>query len=220
MESQANGETPKRSGLHKSEVVESAIVLTIVSAICYAIGDLVHLRDSKQLGIPSRLLPEVATESTILIGALHLLVLILVGLLVWFVVLLLIRFLPRDTVTALWQNLKVILARHPRFYPVLGSILFASLVLITIYWLPLSYTESYEDARLPDLIEIKTSEKVSVGDPRNLKYVSHRDGWVVLKRLGRKEFVVLKEEDVPMLVLAKPRENRVSDTVKAAVVHD
>ena len=196
-----HGKSP--AGADVRRLVDSAFVLAILSACCYAVGRLVNLRDAGQLGIPSHLLPVIPPETTLLIGALHLLVLTLAVLFFYVFSLLLLKLVPAKIVRSFGLGLQTVFARHPRLYPLLGVIFVVSVLFITVFWLPLSYTSYYDDRHLPDVVVIGLKDNQLLKDKANLKYLGSSDDLFVLKRSRKKEFIVLRREDLTLMVLSR-----------------
>ena len=55
-----------------SPIVDSALVLAMISAVCYVAGFLIELREASELGLPLHLLPESSIQSIVLSGSIYL----------------------------------------------------------------------------------------------------------------------------------------------------
>jgi hypothetical protein len=194
---------PPRSAatpIHRS-IIDSALVLAVLYAICYAVGHLVEIRDSSELGIPHHLLPELQMQSIVLTGALHLLLMI-VGLLFLYLVLLLVsRVIPAGIKLNARNYIKEAVKRHPITYALVGALAIIAAILVSAFGMPLSNSWRYDDQHLPRVIAVHIRPEQPRLETAGLLYLCHRDGYVVLKRTGKKEYVVIKADDVASLVL-------------------
>lgn len=178
----------------QASIVDSALVLAIVSAVCYVVGFLVDLRDARALGLPRHLLPEYSIQAQVLSGGVALLSLAAILLLVFLGAHLLGKLLPDQFKDRFHNSVVSAIAKHPRIYTFIGVILLASaLVILPLRFVPVR--PSYVDAALPRVQNIHPQPKTWDGDEETL-YLCTRGEFIILKRKGKRSFVVLKTDSV------------------------
>lgn len=177
-----------------ASIVDSALVVAVVSAVCYVVGFLVDLRDARALGLPRHLLPEYSIQAQVLSGGIALLSIAAILLLVFLMALLLRRLLPVQFTNRIHEPVVSAIAKHPRIYCVIGLILLASaLVILPLRIIPVR--PSYIDAALPRVQSIKPTPKNWDQNEETL-YLCTRGEFIILKRKGKRSFMVLKRDAV------------------------
>lgn len=183
-----------------SRIVDSAFLLAIISSACYVVGFLIELGDKRALGLPAHLLPEYSIQSTLVCGGVHLLFAATVVLLFVLMGFLVARSLPQTVRGRIAHRAKAAYASHPKIWKAVGLVILGSSLTI----IPLNFgsiRSSYTDEAMSRVISIEP-QLPEASNNDNLLYLSTRDGFIILKRSGRKSFLILKKDDVKRIEIA------------------
>lgn len=190
----------QRQSNRYSPIVDSALVLAMISAVCYVAGFLIELRDAYALGLPPHLLPESSIQSIVLSGGVHLFFATMVALLFVLMGFLVATRLPQIVRHRIAHRATTVFDSHPKICVAVGLVILGSgLIIIPSRFVPMRF--SYTDEAMPRVISIHPQlPETSSND--NLLYLSTRDGLIILKRSGRKSFVILKKDEVKRIEIA------------------
>ena len=183
--------------------VTPAIVIGVVSAVCYASGYLVKVHDAAKVGIPLHLLPDRGVQATILTGAAYTLLLSVALTLVLLLGLLISRCVPEKRRSFANQWIKTKFYQHKNIYSLIGLLLIcAAFLFIPIEWG--MGPSSYSDDSLSDVLalELKNGPGSNLGE---FKYLSRIDDMIVLKRKGTNQFLLLNITELRFIQIAKPK---------------
>jgi hypothetical protein len=184
------------------KILDSALIVGIFSAFCYALGFLVELRDAREIGLPHHLLPESSAQATILIGATHLILLAAVCLIGYALVLVLLRFIPQKWRSAISGYIVKRFEAHRVFSIVICIVVVGTLFTIIATEAPLS-PSAYTEAPLPTIVKLQLKHPNHVPQGK-LEYLSHRDHLIVLKHKDKREFVILNDDELESMELVLP----------------
>jgi hypothetical protein len=195
---------PEHSPL-RDTLLDTAFLLAGISAVCLAFGHMVVLRDARILGLPHQLLPELSVQTVAVIGGIYIFVAGLCLLLLYFLALLVLKAVGESWRERQAAAMRARLLRHPRLYPLLGTLAVVGTVFAFVWNVPVGKRWRYHDEQLP---AVKTLQLKQAPAPESeLLYLGRRDDLYVFKQKGRSEFLVVRVEDVTRLELVgKPED--------------
>jgi hypothetical protein len=100
---------------HRWRLLDSALLIAILSGICYVLGFIAQVRNAWQYGIPRPLLPDLQLEYTLTIGGPYLL-LILIIFIIFYLFVIVFRWLMPKTVSSVSKTLVGWYDENPYFY--------------------------------------------------------------------------------------------------------
>jgi hypothetical protein len=183
------------------ELVNSAFVLAVAAAVCYWTGYLIQTQDAERLRLPRDLLPESPKESLIVLGAALLVVLLGLSLSLYAIGALVLGRLPASWREATQKRYEATVRAHPTFYLAFGVFVVLALVGIVAVRVPLAWSWRYEDDNLPAVVNLQLKGAKVNPEGSQLRLLSRRNGWVVLKYHGAKRYLVVREDEVLCLGL-------------------
>lgn len=193
-------------------IVDSALILAMFSAACYIMGQASQIGTARRVGLPYAMMPPVGPEEHILVGGTYLVLIAAVGLLLYFTAVLLIarvRFVQKLAVPIL-QGVRLRVTQHPRVYFLLACLVGAT----ATYTLPLSLPLMPRSEDGPSVFGAGrvASDVVALGlmspddhvRERRLRYLWQGHGVIVLQDKKSREVLVLKEQEVWLMIVAAP----------------
>ncbi len=184
-----------------TRIIDSALCVTAAAAIAYAVGYAVENRDANSIGIPRSFLAHPNVEQTILLGAGVLLVVLLCAAGIYAGATAIWERLPLRISSRLRDQFSAGFRKHQLFYRAVLILAALSALHVSAQYLPVAKS-MWHDSRLPDVKVLKTKSNTSLDD-RNLRLVTRRDGIILLCDITSRELVVLREDDISLLVLGR-----------------
>jgi len=182
-------------------LADSALMVAAFGGLLYLIGYQVQRGDAISLGIPMHLLPEASTESILTDGFLTGVLFLGFLLLVYLLLLLVLRCLPQSSNAAVGQYFRTAVSKHPRFYTLFGFFCAVAIMSIVANRIPVRSIWASFDRPLPKVSLLKLKDGRAAPDIGELRFLSRRDGWIILKRVGKNEYLLLREDNVESLSL-------------------
>lgn len=181
-------------------LVDSALIVAVLSGACYIVGYGGYVRDVRKFGLPAHLLPQPQVESLMLAGAadLWLLAAIVIAL---SAILAFCVTKSRRFVNALeWYRARF--EQSKRLYTGLVVVIVTGLVFGYPYWAPLQESALADDFLLRVAhLQLKDAAFEYSG---SVRYVTRNSGVVVLKETKSGNFIILNENDIRVLEI-EPR---------------
>lgn len=192
-------------------VLDSALIIAAVSAACYIMGHAARLGTSRRLRVPVMLMPDVGPEIFVLVGGIYLVMLAAVGLLGYFV-----YVLVDKRTTALRRMIGPVLLsfsershQHPRTYFLLAALASLSLMYSVPMLLPFTPRSAggpsaFGGRDASDVVKLALVNPEADLIGRTLRYLWRQGGFVVLQDKQSGELVLVAEGQVRVLMLAAP----------------
>ena len=185
---------------NKFKSLDSALAIGFFTALSYAVGYNEQLNDARRFHVPHDLLPNASFNETILSGFLLIFIISLLLAFACAVLVLISKLIPVKLLEKTKQDFIRRYHRHKSSYTVLFI-----LTVGTLLWHfsanPFFTSSKYLDINLPKVSELEFTDSTNKLH-ENLEYFSRTDGWVVLKRPGKAEFILLKEDKISRLTLS------------------
>ncbi len=190
------------------KILDSALILALISAVCYMMGHAAHLGMSRRLKVPLHLMPSVAPETYILVGGLYLVFVGAIVLLIYFLWFLLCKHV-RSVRTRFAPELMGIRARakkYPKIYFLLACLAGATVFYSFPLMLPFTPQEAGGPAAFggrtgADVIELKLKEPDAAICNRDYRYLWDLTDIVVLQDKKNRDFVLIRKDEIRIMVL-------------------
>ena len=185
-------------------LLDSALFIAVITAVCYVLGFLAHMRTGWTYGIPWHLLPDPPLHQTLVFGGIYLLIYAAIGLFVILLYLYLERRIARIKVVRTYFEDRF--AKHRFVFST-----FLVVISSTILFLVPLYLESpfgrgiLQSKTLPKVIELKATNNAAPKDPTSWHYISHKDGLIILGNTSEKRYALINEDEVQSLVIEIPK---------------
>lgn len=200
-----------RKRLGSLSVLDSALIVAMFSGVCYVMGHAAQLGAARRMGVPMYLMPHVGPETVIFIGATYLILLCAVGLLLYFVWILAGQRLGllKSSLGPVFSGLSSRAKQHPRTYLLLACVAGATIIYSVPLVLPFTPRSAGGDRAFGRPVEsFVVTLKLKESDPdlagRNLKYLWKDAGIFLLQDTGSGELVLIKEDELRLIVLTRP----------------
>jgi hypothetical protein len=183
----------------KEKLVDSALLIAILTAVCYAIGYLADVKMYRKAGIPSQLVSDAPVEYLLTTGGMYVMLYVALALLGYGLFLWASRKWPAHTArfsTELADRTR----RCPQFYYPLFGLAAVVLVSAATLHIPARSTLLRED-NLPHVVALDTTTGDDVASSDGWKFVSRRDGFMLFKDTRDDTFALFREETVNRLVV-------------------
>lgn len=188
----------------RETLLDSALLITVATGVCYVLGFLAQTRRGPVHGIPWDLLPDLTLHQTLAVGALYLLFYLAIGLfvyLLWFYLDKRIKWLG-----AIRNYFRDRSSKHRiAFWLFLGLIGATILLMVPLYvQSPSIARRILQTKNLPKVIELHVKNHPPVTNADSLKYISRKKGIVVFVQLDKKRLILIREEDIDKLIIEIP----------------
>jgi len=188
--------------MHKNistKILDSAFVIAILSAICYVLGYMAEVHRAISIGLPLHLLNDPTLQTIITIGGYYLLLILAISLFLWAFVMLVSKLLPSKWITTIKEYLENRYLKHPVFYKLLAVLVLTTLFCMLPLYAPIE-ARAYREDVMPYVKDLKLDDNLKV-QGTNLRYVSKKNGFIVLKRCDQQDYIILNSDDVKLLIL-------------------
>lgn len=178
----------------KESLVDSALLIAILSAVCYVVGYFAELKMVRAYGIPQQVLADQRPEYLLTVGGVHVLLYSTIVLACYGAFLIGERKWPAMA-TTFNKSLSYRLQNYPYFYiPLFGISCVVAVALATLYLpLPRNIT-AYENS--PTVVALDVSTGTVPFDSATTRLLSKRDGLIVLWDTREDSFTILRQEFV------------------------
>jgi TRAP-type C4-dicarboxylate transport system permease small subunit len=192
----------KRIGVLE-KIADSAFVMAVFGGIAYTVGTGAVTRSCLEFGLFYELLPEATVEQRLLTGSLILAILASVIIVTWAMWM---RFKWRfpESAQSVVAQLREPYSRNPRFYTFLFGVVAVSVLLGLGFTVPLGNVFQYR--RGPANVERLETASGDTFDVDSMSYVGRRDGLITFRNVESDVYVILREENLRVLVLNRPAE--------------
>lgn len=178
----------------KESLVDSALLIGILSAACYVVGYFAELKTARAYRIPQQVLIDQRPEYLLTVGGGHVLLYVTVALLCYAAFLFGERKWPGIT-RCFNDPLRYRFETYPYlYYPLLCVTGVTVVILVTLY-VPLPQrTAAYDNS--PSVIALDVATGTVPFDPATTRLLSKRDGLIVLWDTEEDSFTILRQEFV------------------------
>lgn len=157
-------------------------------------------RDSTTLGLPLELFPLQPIQNTFLIGGKYFGILICILILIYLTANKLAPFIPQSFRDQIKSKAWKIYTKYPTILYIMVILYVFALSSFLPRYLPL--TKPFKDERLPRVIDIKPNHSILTNNER-LLFFSNKNEMIILKRPGLNSFVILRQDEVNKIEIAK-----------------
>lgn len=191
-------------------IVDSALILAMFSAVCFVMGHAARLGTARRLRLPLFLMPPVGAETLILVGARYIVLFGAIGLLLYFVWILLgrrIAFLDKKVRPA-WSQVELRAKQHPYVYLLLVGLMAATSIYVLPLLLPLTPRSTggpaiFGGSSSSEVVMLRLKEPDAGLAGRNFNYLWQNANMIVLEDKGSGELVLIREDEIKLLILTR-----------------
>lgn len=185
-------------------VLDSAVILAMFSAVCYVMGHNALIGAARRLRLPLFLMPAFGPETVILVGGRYLVLFGALGLLLYFLWILVGRrvgFLEAK-LSPVWLRIGLRAKQHPHVYLLLVCITGGAIVYSVPLLLPL--TPRLGGGRPSvEVVALQLKEPDASLAGRSFRYLWPQEGIVILEDKANGELVVIREDEIKLMILTR-----------------